>query len=76
MNPQHLFLDTLEDLRRRTDLRATEYDMVQAAGLPRRLLLDDTPVQQGMGPLVLAKGCRGVTLALRDSAGVEVVLVH
>jgi hypothetical protein len=44
MNPQHLFLDTLEDLRRRTDLRATEYDMVQAAGLPRRLLLDDTPV--------------------------------
>ncbi len=39
-----LFLDTLEDLRRRTDLRASEYDAVQAAGLVRRLLLDKTPL--------------------------------
>ncbi|MEW2444840.1 hypothetical protein [Micromonospora marina] len=40
MGPEDLFLDTLEDLRRRCDLRASEYDMVQVAGLVRRLLLD------------------------------------
>ncbi|MEV5210958.1 hypothetical protein AB0K35_26135 [Micromonospora sp. NPDC053740] len=40
MGPEDLFLDTLEDLRRRSDLRASEYDMVQVAGLVRRLLLD------------------------------------
>ncbi len=34
------FVETVEDLRRRCDLRATEYDMVQAAGLIRRLLID------------------------------------
>lgn len=34
------FIETVEDLRRRCDLRATEYDMVQAAGLIRRLLID------------------------------------
>jgi hypothetical protein len=39
-----LFLDTLEDLRRRTNLRAAEYDMVQAAGLLRRLVLDKSPL--------------------------------
>jgi hypothetical protein len=37
---EDLFLDTMEDLRRRCDLRATEYDTVQVAGLVRRLLLD------------------------------------
>lgn len=36
------FIETVEDLRRRCDLRATEYDMVQAAGLIRRLLIDGT----------------------------------
>jgi hypothetical protein len=39
-----LFLDTLEDLRRRCDLRASEYDMVQVAGLVRRLLFDGLPL--------------------------------
>lgn len=41
MRVQALFLDTMEDLRRRCDLRASEYDMVQVAGLLRRLTLDD-----------------------------------
>lgn len=40
MNAEDLFIDTLEDLRRRCDLRAGEYDMVQVAGLIRRLVLD------------------------------------
>ena len=35
------FVETVEDLRRRCDLRASEYDMVQAAGLIRRLLIDN-----------------------------------
>lgn len=39
-----LFLDTMGDLRRRTDLRATEYDVVQSAGLVRRLVLDQQPL--------------------------------
>lgn len=40
MKAEDLFLETMEDLRRRADLRASEYDMVQVAGLLRRLLLD------------------------------------
>jgi hypothetical protein len=44
VTPENLFIDTLEDLRRRTDLRASEYDMVQAAGLVRRLLIDGNPL--------------------------------
>lgn len=44
MTPDDLFLDTMADLRRRTDLRASEYDVVQAAGLVRRLLVDATPL--------------------------------
>jgi hypothetical protein len=35
-----LFVETIEDLRQRCDLRASEYDMVQASGLIRRLLMD------------------------------------
>jgi hypothetical protein len=35
-----MFLDTMEDLRRRSDLRASEYEMVQSAGLVRRLIVD------------------------------------
>lgn len=46
MTPEDLLLDTMRDLRHRTDLRASEYDMVQASGLIRRLLLD------GSGSLV------------------------
>ncbi len=41
MRAEDLFLETMEDLRRRCDLRATEYDMAQVAGLLRRLLLDE-----------------------------------
>jgi hypothetical protein len=44
VKPEDLFLDTLEDLRRRCDLRATEYEMVQVAGLVRRLLFDGSPL--------------------------------
>jgi hypothetical protein len=40
MNFDNLFVDTVEDLRRRCHLRASEYDMVQAAGLIRRLTID------------------------------------
>lgn len=39
-----VFIETIEDLRARCDLRASEYDMVQAAGLIRRLLIDGTPL--------------------------------
>ncbi|WP_350493606.1 hypothetical protein [Rhodococcus sp. (in: high G+C Gram-positive bacteria)] len=39
-----VFVETIEDLRARCDLRASEYDMVQAAGLIRRLLIDKTPL--------------------------------
>lgn len=35
-----LFLETMEDLRKRSDLRAPKYDMVQSAGLVRRLIVD------------------------------------
>ncbi|MGV1005147.1 MAG: hypothetical protein ACOYEV_10390 [Candidatus Nanopelagicales bacterium] len=35
-----LFLETVRDLRSRTDLAASEYDLRQAAGLIRRLCLD------------------------------------
>lgn len=35
-----MFLDTMEDLRKRSDLRAGGYDMVQSAGLVRRLIFD------------------------------------
>lgn len=45
------FLDTLEDLRRRTHLRATPYDMSQAAGLVRRLLLDGQPLAHAVNRL-------------------------
>lgn len=41
MRLEDAFLDTVEDLRRRCDLRASEYDLVQAAGLLRRLLIDE-----------------------------------
>lgn len=34
------FIDTLDDLRKRSVFTATEYDTVQAAGLMRRLILD------------------------------------
>ena len=44
----HIFVETLEDLRRRSSLTATDYDLVQAAGLLRRLLLDGNP----LGPKV------------------------
>jgi hypothetical protein len=40
MMPEDVFVDTLEDLRRRCDLRATPYDMLQASGLMRRLLIE------------------------------------
>ncbi|MGN2634596.1 hypothetical protein ACTD5D_30935 [Nocardia takedensis] len=42
MDLYEMFIETVEDLRRRCDLRATEYDMVQASGLIRRLLIDGT----------------------------------
>lgn len=44
MTPENIFLDTLEDLRIRCHLRASEYDMVQASGLMRRLLMDSAPL--------------------------------
>ncbi len=44
MKLEDLFVDTMEDLRRRCDLRATEYDMVQAAGLIRKLILNGNPL--------------------------------
>jgi hypothetical protein len=44
MTPDDVFLATLEDLRLRCRLDASEYDMVQAAGLLRRLLLDGVPL--------------------------------
>ncbi|WP_297625280.1 hypothetical protein [Nocardia sp.] len=40
MHIDSIFIETIEDLRRRSDLRASEYDMVQASGLIRRLLID------------------------------------
>ncbi|MFF0281780.1 hypothetical protein ACFYSW_15850 [Rhodococcus aetherivorans] len=44
MTPEMLFVETVEDLRRRCDLRATEYDVIQASGLLRRLLIDGNPL--------------------------------
>lgn len=44
MTPDDVFLATLEDLRLRCRLDASEYDMIQAAGLLRRLLLDSVPL--------------------------------
>lgn len=44
MNLNAVFLETVEDLRARCSLTATEYDAVQASGLLRRLLTDGTPV--------------------------------
>ena len=44
MDAEALFVETVEDLRRRCDLRGTEYDMVQASGLIRRLLMDASPL--------------------------------
>ena len=41
-----LLIDTVEDLRSRTGLRATEYDVTQAAGLIRRLLIDTYPLME------------------------------
>ena len=35
-------LETVKDLRRRCALRATDDDIIQVAGLVRRLLLDET----------------------------------
>lgn len=46
MTPQEVFLETMRDLRHRTDLQASDYDITQASGLIRRLLLD------GGSPLV------------------------
>lgn len=40
MDVRQLFLDTLADLRHRSSADAKEYDLVQAAGLLRRLLVD------------------------------------
>lgn len=42
MEVDEMFVETVEDLRRRCDLRATEYDLIQASGLIRRLLIDDS----------------------------------
>lgn len=42
VNPSMYLVDTVEDLRGRCGLRASEYDVTQAAGLMRRLLLDST----------------------------------
>lgn len=39
-----VFVDTVEDLRVRTRLNASEYDVAQGAGLLRRLLTDGTPL--------------------------------
>ena len=44
MEAEALFVETVEDLRKRCDLRASEYDMVQASGLIRRLLMDGPPL--------------------------------
>jgi hypothetical protein len=43
MQADQLFLRTLEDLDRRTAV-ADEYEALLAAGLLRKLLLDETPV--------------------------------
>lgn len=44
MNLVNVFLETVEDLRARCSLTATEYDAVQASGLLRRLLTDGQAV--------------------------------
>lgn len=44
MHPLILLVDTVEDLRSRCGLRASEYDVTQAAGLMRRLLVDGRAV--------------------------------
>jgi hypothetical protein len=67
VKPEDLFLDTLEDLRRRCDLRASEYDMVQVAGLVRRLLFDGRPLwveanqSYGFRPVYAWSGVRVAT---------------
>jgi hypothetical protein len=53
----HIFVETVEDLRRRSSLAATDYDLIQAAGLLRRLLMDGSP----LGPLV----CKEVGMRAR-----------
>ncbi len=40
LTAEQLFLDTVEDLRRRSAIGAQRYDMIQSAGLVRRLLVD------------------------------------
>jgi hypothetical protein len=42
--PDELFLHTMRDLRRRVESPDDEYDLLMAAGLLRKLLLDDQPL--------------------------------
>lgn len=44
MGPDELFLYTMRDLRRRVEAPTDEYDLLMAAGLLRKLLLDDQPL--------------------------------
>jgi len=50
-----VFIDTVDDLRKRSILRGTDYDAVQAAGLMRRLLLDDKKLIHRANKLTKAK---------------------
>lgn len=50
MDAEPHLVDLLEDLRRRTELRASAYEIAQAAGLLRRLLLDPRSVIKHLDP--------------------------
>lgn len=41
---EEIFLNSMKDLRQRTDFNSSTYDISQACGLVRRLLLDQKPV--------------------------------
>ena len=48
MQITEIFIGTVEDLRYRSRLSAPEYDVVQASGLIRRLLIDGTALVPGV----------------------------
>jgi hypothetical protein len=44
MDPEHLFVETLDDLSRRIEPGHPEYDMLMSAALLRKLLLEEQPL--------------------------------
>ena len=44
MDPEHLFVETLDDLSRRIEPGHPEYDVLMSAALLRKLLLEEQPL--------------------------------